>query len=49
MQLSKINDVFGASLRKRRIENLIDMIMKWNWVLWLNMVMWRTKSFVTWF
>jgi len=28
MQLNKIRDVFAVSLRKRRIENLIDMIMK---------------------
>ena len=27
-----------------RNESLMYMIMKWNWVLWINMVMGRTKS-----
>jgi len=44
MQINNIMDVFGVDLRKRRIENLMDMIMKWNWALWFSTVMVRTKA-----
>jgi len=44
MQINKIMNVFWVSLRKRRIGNLMWMIMKWNWGIWLRMVMIRTKT-----